>query len=83
MNYDSFKHIYELKKTVLFKLYSLDYIIETIDNSVQIYAVGYSKRKSKYNSLEELVNNYTVYNEPLITLLNNITIKNDEISIPY
>ena len=61
------------KKNILnHKLYSLEYLIERVDNYVQVYAIDYPTRKSKYNTLEELFNNFTVYNEPLITLLNNI-----------
>ena len=65
---------FETKGSIKFKLYSLDYLIEKIDNYVQIYAIDYPTRKNKYNTFEELMNNYTVYNEPLITILNNIKI---------
>ena len=72
MSYESIKNEFESNSRVKFKLYSLEYLIERVDNYIQIYAIDYPTRKSKYNSLEELVNNFTVYNEPLITLLNNI-----------
>lgn len=66
------KNEFELYNHIKFKLYSLEYLIEKVDNYVQVYAIDYPTRKSKYNTLEDLFNNFTVYNEPLITLINNI-----------
>lgn len=68
------KNEFETNKKIKFKLYSLEYLIERVDNYVQVYAIDYPTRKSKYNSFEELMNNFTIYNEPLITLLINIKI---------
>ena len=72
MKYDSMKNEFEEKNIIKFKLYSLEYLIEKVGNYVQVYAIDYPTRKSKYNSLEELMNNFTVYNEPLGTLISNI-----------
>ena len=72
MSYESIKNEFESNSRVKFKLYSLEYLIERVDNYVQVYAIDYPTRKSKYNSLEELFNNFTVYNEPLIILIDNI-----------
>lgn len=66
------KNEFELYNHIKFKLYSLEYLIERVDNYVQVYVIDYPTRKSKYNTLEDLFNNFTVYNEPLITLINNI-----------
>lgn len=74
MSYESIKNEFESNSKIKFKLYSLEYLIEKVDNYIQIYAIDYPTRKSKYNSFEELMNNFTVYNEPLITILNNIKI---------
>jgi len=74
MNYESMKNEFETNNQIKFKLYSLEYLIERVDNYVQVYAIDYPTRKSKYNSFEELMNNFTIYNEPLITLLINIKI---------
>lgn len=74
MSYESIKNEFESNSKIKFKLYSLEYLIEKVDNYIQIYAIDYPTRKSKYNSFEELINNFTVYNEPLITILNNIKI---------
>ena len=72
MSYESMKNEFETNNSIRFKLYSLEYLIEKVDNYIQIYALDYPTRKSKYNSFEELMNNYTVYNETLITILSNI-----------
>ena len=72
MSYESIKNEFESNNRIKFKLYSLEYLIDRVDNYVQVYAIDYPTRKCKYNTLEELFNNFTVYNEPLITLLNNI-----------
>lgn len=74
MSYESIKNEFESNNRVKFKLYSLEYLIEWVDNYVQVYAIDYPTRKSKYNTLEELFNNFTVYNESLISLINNIKI---------
>lgn len=75
MNYESLNSLFENNKKIEFKLYSLDYLIEQVDNIVQIYAIDYPTRKSKYNTFKEAMNNFTVYNEPLITLLDKLKIK--------
>lgn len=74
MSYELIKNEFESNSRVKFKLYSLEYLIERVDNYVQVYAIDYPTRKSKYNTLEELFNNFTVYNESLISLINNIKI---------
>ena len=74
MSYESIKNEFESNSRVKFKLYSLEYLIERVDNYVQVYAIDYPTRKSKYNTVEELFNNFTVYNESLISLINNIKI---------
>lgn len=72
MNYESMRNEFDSNNRIRFKLYSLEYLIERVDNYVQIYAIDYPTRKSKYSSLEELMNNFTIYNEPLIILIANI-----------
>lgn len=74
MSLNDLQALFETNNHIKFKLYSLEYIIEKIDNYVQVYAIDYPSRKSKYKTFEELMNNYTVYNEPLITTINNIKI---------
>jgi len=57
---------FETNKEVKFKLYSLEYIIKEYDSKVIIYPLLYETRKNTYNSIEEALNNYTVYNESIL-----------------
>lgn len=63
------------KGRIIIKIYSLKYVIEFIDDRYYIYAELYKDRKQTYFSLEELFNNYMIYNEPLIDILNQIIIE--------
>ena len=74
MGYEELKNIFETSHKLKFKLYSLEYMIEIINKKTVIYAVDYPTRKNVYNSFDELMNTYTVYNEELITLVNKISI---------
>lgn len=60
------KERYEKNNEVKFKLFSLEYIIQKVDNNVLVYPILYSNRKSTYSNLEEALNYYTVYNESII-----------------
>lgn len=73
MNVNRIKELFVANKEVHFKLFSLDYTIKQIDNNVVIiYADIYSGRPSRYNTIDELLNNFTVYNETLINNGNRI-----------
>lgn len=74
MAYEDFKNKFITNNKIKFKLYSLEYIIEQKDNYVEIYAIYYEKRKQQYKSLDDLVNNYTVYNEPIISQFNRVIV---------
>ena len=65
MNVDKLKNILLQNHKVKFKLYSLDYIIESNDDSIILYSPTYPNDIRKYNSIEQLLNNFTVYNETL------------------
>ena len=51
MTFDYLNNEFEKNNIVKFKLYSLDYIVEKVDSFIQVYAVDYPTRKSKYSSL--------------------------------
>lgn len=74
MDYNQLCNLFNEKNKLQFKLYSLEYNVELIDNKVVIYAIYYEKDKHYYDSFEDLMNNYNVYNEPLINQLNRIII---------
>lgn len=72
MNIENIKTIFNEKKEVHFKLYSLDYTIKQDNNMVIVYADLYSNRKESYNSIDEALNYFTVYNESLVENQNRI-----------
>ena len=74
MDYNNLKQLFETNQKLHLKLYSLEYNIEVVDNKVVMYAIYYEKNKKYFNSFDELINNYTVYNEPLINQLNRIKV---------
>ena len=74
MSFNDLQSMFDTSNKIMFKLYSLEYIIEKKDNYVEAYAIDYSSRKSRYNSFKEAMNEFKVYNEPLSTLLDRITI---------
>ena len=66
------KELFEREHEVKFKLYSLEYVIKEIDNKIAVYPILYESKKSFFNSLEEALNNYTVYNESIIDNLEQL-----------
>lgn len=75
MDYNQLYELFLNKKVIHFKLYSLEYNIEEEDNKVVIYANYYEKNKRYFNSFEELMNNFNIYNEPLINQMDRIIIQ--------
>ena len=61
MSYETLNTEFETKKSIKFKLYSMEYVVEQKENYVEIYAIYYEKRKSKYNSFKELFENFFYY----------------------
>lgn len=72
MDFKSLKKIFDEKKELRFKLYSLDYIIKQVDDKIMIYSILYDNKKNYYNSFEELFNQYTVYNVSLMDSIDRI-----------
>ena len=66
MNNEKIKSLLQQNKKVQFKLYSMDYVIEQKDDSVIIYSPTYPKDIKKYANIDNLLLNFTVYNESLI-----------------
>ena len=60
------KELFERNREVRFKLYSLEYAIKEMDNKITVYPILYETKKSFYNSFEDALNKYTVYNESII-----------------
>ena len=76
MSYEELKNKFNIDNKLKFKLYSLEYNVELVNDKVEIYAISYENRKKYYNSFDELMNNYTVYNEPLMEQISRIQIIN-------
>ena len=75
MNIEKLKDKLAKNNKVMFKLYSLEYVIELVDNNyVQIYSPTYSNDIRKYNNINELLNSFTVYNENLSEVQERIII---------
>jgi len=66
------KERYEKNNEVKFKLFSLEYIIQNVDNNVVVYPLLYSNKKNKYPTLEEALNYYTIYNESIIENIDRV-----------
>ncbi len=76
MKYQTMSNILETNKKLKFKLYSLEYLIVKEASNVLIYILD-SKIKKSYNSFEELMNNYLVYQESLLSQIDRIEILNN------
>lgn len=74
MNIEKIKHLLAKNNRVIFKLYSLEYTIEIVDNQVRIYSLTYPDNIKFYSTLEELVNNFRVYNESLFDVEDRIAV---------
>lgn len=68
------KELFEREHEVKFKLYSLKYVIKEIDNKIAVYPILYETKKSLFNSFEDALNNYTVYNESIIDNIDRLII---------
>ena len=68
------KEIFKRDHEVRFKLYSLEYIIKEMNNKIAVYPILYKTKKNFYNSLEDALNNYTVYNESIIDNVDRLII---------
>ena len=74
MRYQELENIFNSSGELKFKLYSLEYIIKKVDNSVDVYAELYQTRKKVYLSFQEAMHNFTVYNESLVDNIDRIKI---------
>ncbi|MDO5568729.1 MAG: hypothetical protein Q4G04_01270 [bacterium] len=72
MSIEELKKIFLDAGEVKFRLYSLDYVITKTDNGVIIYPIIYDKKQIKYDSIDELLNSYLIYNETIIQNENKI-----------
>ena len=74
MSYETMEKSFNERGNFKFKLYSLIYIVEKDDNGISIYAESMNNSKKHYLSFEQMMNNFMVYNEPLIDNVDKIYI---------
>ena len=65
MNIQKIIQIFNEKHEVHFKIMSLEYTISNDNDEVVVYADLYDNRKLKYKNIEDAINNFTIYNEPI------------------
>lgn len=63
---------YEKNNEVKFKLFSLEYIIQKVDNNVVVYPLLYSNKKNTYSTLDEALNYFTIYNESILDNIDRV-----------
>lgn len=66
MNIEKIKTLFNQKGEVHFRLYSLEYTIKKENDEILVFADLYATRKQRYNSLDEALSYFTIYNESLI-----------------
>lgn len=72
MNFKELQEMFNSSNKIKFKLYSLEYVIESKDNEIIVYALDYSGRKEKFKSFKEAMNNYKIYSEPIINQMDKM-----------
>lgn len=70
-SFEEIRNKIDTEYSLLFKLYNATYKISHIENNYYIEQIGINSKK-KYNSLEEMFNNYYLYGDTLMELINNI-----------
>lgn len=78
MSFKELQEKFNSDNIITFKLYSLEYIIELIDNKVVAYAKDYSGRKEIFNSFKDAMNNFKIYTEPLMNQIDKIELIDEE-----
>ena len=78
MNFKELQEIFNNDNIIRFKLYSLEYVIESRNDEVVAYAIDYSGRKESFNSFKEALNNFKIYTEPLMNQIDKIELINKD-----
>lgn len=72
MNVEEVKKLYSKNGIVKFTILGLNYTIEKVDNGLSVYADLYKNKSKLYRDIDQLLNNYVIYGEELITYNNKI-----------
>ena len=78
VNLKEFQEYFDNHNGIKFKLYSMNYIIDKKDDYIDAYAENFTGRKERYKSFKDVVNNFKIYNEPLLSQLDSIQIINED-----
>ena len=62
MSYEELKNKFNIVHKLKFKLYSLEYNVELVNDKVEIYAIFYENRKNYYNSFDDVNDTIRMYN---------------------
>lgn len=73
---DEIRKEFATNKKVQIKVYSLDYTIVEENDNVVIYANLYPKQKKSYKNIDDLLYNFTIYNESIIDNIDRVTLIN-------
>lgn len=69
--FDEIKNKINIECCLLFKLYNATYKISYIENNYYIEQIGINSKK-EYKSLDEMFNNYYIYGDNLINLIDKM-----------
>lgn len=72
VSYNEMEDILNKSGIIKFKYRSLEYIIKKNNLNVEIFVVGDIKGKRIFNSFYDVMNNYLVYNESLVDIIDKI-----------
>ena len=78
VNLKDLQEYFDSNNGVKFKLYNMNYIIEKKDDYIDAYAEDFPGRKEQYRTFKDAVNNFKIYNEPLLSQLDSIQIINKD-----
>ena len=78
VNLKDLQEYFDKHNGIKFKLYSMNYIIDKKDDYIDAYAENFPGRKERYKSFKDVVNNFKIYNEPLLSQLDSIQIINED-----
>ena len=72
MRYQELENLYNDNYKLKFRLFGLEYIIKKDIEGVLIYPILYPESKKIFSNFSELMNNYTIFNEPIIKNIDKI-----------
>ena len=78
VNSKKMQELFDNNNYIKFKLYSMNYIIQQKNDFIEAFAEDFPGRKEQYRTFKDAVNNFKIYNEPLLSQLDSIQIIKDD-----